>query len=292
MAGLLAGVPAPAAGLVLPAALYLLGVRRLGARGVRWPVRRSALLLLGLATIGLAVLSPVMAEDERFDVHALQHLLLGMAAPIFLMLSAPLTLLLRALPTAYRAPLARLLHSRLLRLVAHPVTTALLAVGSLYPLYFTGLYQATLDHPTLHELVHLHFIAAGYLFAWSIAGVDPLSRRPSVSVRGTVLTVAMAAHGTLAKLLYVHGPLVAAGSGVPVAERQAAGLVMWYGGDAVDLVLLLLFFSQWYVAGGRRLRRQRPARTSVLPGGSLSCWADREAGTRGRPAPPRRGSRA
>lgn len=257
MVGLLMSNPAPAAGLLLSAAAYLLGVQRLRARRVRWPVHRSALFLLGLAIIGVAILSPVMAEDERFDIHTLQHLLLGMAAPICLMLSAPLTLLLRALPPARRAPLARLLHSRLLRLIAHPVTTALLAVGSLYALYFTGLYQATLDHPTLHELVHLHFIIAGYLFAWSIAGIDPIFRRPSVAVRGAVLIIAMAAHGTLAKLLYVHGPLVATASEVPVLERQAAGLIMWYGGDAIDLVLLLLFFTQWYVASGRRLRRER-----------------------------------
>jgi putative membrane protein len=188
-----------------------------------------------------------------------QHLLLGMAAPICLMLSAPLTLLLRTLPPPSRAPLARLLHSRLLRLIAHPVITALLAVGSLYALYFTGLYQASLDHPTLHELVHLHFITAGYLFAWSIAGIDPILRRPSLAVRGSVLISATAAHGTLAKLLSAHGPLVAAASGVPLPQRQAAGLIMWYGGDAIDLVLLVLFIAQWYVAGGRRLRRQRAA---------------------------------
>jgi putative membrane protein len=261
MIGLLTSNPAPTAGLLLSAAVYLLGVQRLGARRVRWPVHRTALFLLGLAIIGVAILSPVMAEDERFDVHTLQHLLLGMTAPICLMLSAPLTLLLRALPPASRAPLARLLRSRLLRLITHPVATALLAVGSLYALYFTGLYWATLEHPTLHELVHLHFIVAGYLFAWSITGIDPIFRRPTTAVRGAVLIIAMAAHATLAKLLYVHGPLVAAASGVPVPERQAAGLIMWYGGDTIDLVVLLLFFSQWYVVAGRRLRRQRAAIT-------------------------------
>jgi putative membrane protein len=236
MANLLATNPAMMAGLLLSAAAYLLCVQRLGGRGVRWPIHRSAFFLLGLAIIGVVILSPMTAGDERFHIHTLQHLLLGMAAPLCLMLSAPFTLLLRALPPPRRAPLARLLHGRLLRLIAHPVTTAQLAVGSLYALYFTGLYQATLDHPSLHELVHIHFLIAGYLFAWSIAGVDPSFRRPSLPVRGGVLIVAMAAHGILAKLLYVHGPLLAAGSEVATPERQAAGLIMWYGGERAPAV--------------------------------------------------------
>jgi putative membrane protein len=273
MAPLLTNDPAPISGLLLFATAYLLGVQRLRVRRVRWPAHRSALFLLGLAIIGVAILSPISPEDERFDIHTLQHLLLGMAAPICLMLSAPLTLLLRTLPPPSRAPLARLLHSRLLRLIAHPVTTAALAVGSLYALYFSGLYQASLDHPTLHELVHLHFIVAGYLFSWSIAGIDPIFRRPSVAVRGAVLIIAMAAHCTLAKLLYIHGPLVAAASGVSLPERKAAGLIMWYGADAIDLVLLLLFFAQWYLAGGRKLRRQRTATTPRRPPPKWNEWS-------------------
>jgi putative membrane protein len=265
MAGLLTSHLVPVATLILAAALYLLGVLRLGARTVLWPARRTALFMLGLAIIGVALVSPFFAKDERFDLHALQHLLLGMAAPLCLVLSAPLTLLLRALPPPSRAPLVRLLHSRVLYLVAHPAATALLAVGFLYALYFTGLYQASLDHPSLHQLLHLHFLVAGYLFVWSIAGIDAFFRRPSLAVRGAVLFVAMAAHGALAKLLYVHGPVAATASGVSLGERQAAGLILWYGGDAIDLVLLLLLFVQWYISGGRRLSRQRAVATVMDP---------------------------
>jgi putative membrane protein len=267
MVGLLTSNAGAIAGLLISGGAYFIGVQRLRGRGVRWPAHRSAFFLLGLAIIGAALFSPFLTDDERFDIHALQHLLLGMAAPICLMLSAPLTLLLRALPPRSRAPLARRLHSRPLRLIAHPVTTALLAVGSLYALYFTVLYQATLDHPALHELVHLHFLVAGYLFAWSIAGIDSIFRRPSMAVRGAVLILAMAAHATLAKLLYVHGPALAAASGVPVPERQAASLFMWYGGDAIDLVLLFLFFAQWNLVSRRRLQRLRAARVrEAVPG--------------------------
>jgi putative membrane protein len=258
--GLPAADAATAAALLAGAALYLLGLKRLRGRRGDWPARRTVLFLLGVAVVGAALLSPPFADDERFEVHALQHLLLGMAAPICLVLSAPLTLLLRALPPAGRAPLARLLQSRPARLLVHPATAAALAMGSLYALYFSPLYQATLRNAGLHGLVHLHFLLAGYLFTWSTVGIDPIRHRPAARVRGAFLLLAMAAHAVLAKLLYVHGPLLASPAAVSPGAPETAGLLLWYGGDAVDLVLLLLFFSQWYAAAGRALRRRSPLR--------------------------------
>jgi hypothetical protein len=32
---------------------------------------------------------------------------------------------------------------------------------------------------------------------------------------------------------------------------------MYYAGDAIDVLLLIAFFSQWYPAAGRRLERNR-----------------------------------
>ena len=60
----------------------------------------------------------------------------------------------------------------------------------------------TTESEALHRLVHLHFLAAGYLFAYSIAGPDPAPHRPSVPARLVILGVAIAAHALLAQLLY------------------------------------------------------------------------------------------
>ena len=60
----------------------------------------------------------------------------------------------------------------------------------------------------------LHFVFAGCLYAWVIAGPDPAPHRPSVPARLVVLGVAVAVHSVLAQLLYggwfvkVHAPLV------------------------------------------------------------------------------------
>ena len=41
--------------------------------------------------------------------------------------------------------------------------TGVLFVATPFALYFTGWYQATLEHPYLHEVTHLHFILVGSL---------------------------------------------------------------------------------------------------------------------------------
>jgi len=200
-----------------------------------------------------ALASP-LATLERFSVHMAQHMLLGMAGPLLLSLSAPVTLALRTLPRRPRRTLVELLHAPALAWIAHPLSATALFVGGLAALYFMPLYRRTLHHPLLHELVHLHFLLSGCLFAWVFVGVDPVPRLGSMRLRIALLVVALGSHAVMAKLLY-------AGVGsIPVTslrELHQGAQIMFYGGDALDLALLLAFFSQWYAAGGRRLERER-----------------------------------
>lgn len=63
-----------------------------------------------------------------------------------------------------------------MHVLALPVTALVLNLGGLVALYFTPLYAVPAREPGLHNLVHLHFVASGYLFAWVIAGPDPAPR--------------------------------------------------------------------------------------------------------------------
>jgi putative membrane protein len=247
--------PLPLAGLAAGAALYATGVARLARRGVCWPKGRSALFGLGLLAVAVALVSPLASLDERFSVHVVQHLLLGMLAPLLFALAAPVTLLLRVLPPRRRSGVVRVLHSRPLRLTSDPLAAGTLNVAGLYLLYLTPLYAATLTHPLLHDATHLHFLLVGCLFAWSIVGLDPIPRR-AFPYRAAVLVVVLALHGTLSKLLYAHGP---AGSGVQQSfdDWRLGAQVMWYGGDLVDVLLLVVFFGQWYRLEGRKLARRQ-----------------------------------
>jgi putative membrane protein len=242
--------------VAIAVALYAAGVLRLARRGVRWGRWRSLAFLAGAMAVALASCPPLATHDEDIRIHVLQHLLLGMLAPLLFALSAPVTLLLRALPPRRRAPVVRILHSRLGRVATHPVACATLAVGSLYLLYFTGLYAATLRSEPLHAAVHAHMLITGSMLAWALVGLDPVPHRPALRLRSAALVGALAGHGILAKLLYAHAGSLAGGEASSDAWRQAAQL-MWYGGDLVDLGLLIAFFGQWYAAGGRRLERLR-----------------------------------
>lgn len=250
--------PIALGGLAVALALYAAGVFRLARRRVRWGRWRSLAFLAGATAVALASCPPLATHDEDIRIHVFQHLLLGMLAPLLFALSAPMTLLLRALPPRWRAPVVRILRSRLGRVATHPLLSATLAVGSLYLLYFTGLYEATLRSEPLHAAVHLHMLITGSLLAWALVGLDPVPYRPALGLRSVALVGALAAHGILAKLLYAHAGSLAGGEASPDAWRQAAQL-MWYGGDVVDLGLLIAFFGQWYAFAGRRLERLRTA---------------------------------
>ena len=88
--------------------LYLLGGRLSATAsdaGKRW---RGAAFYAGLATLALAIDSPIDAyADELFWVHMVQHVLLMMVAPPLLLLGRPWPRIVRPLPLGVRRPLAR-----------------------------------------------------------------------------------------------------------------------------------------------------------------------------------------
>jgi putative membrane protein len=183
-----------------------------------------------------------------FRHHMLQHLLIGMLAPIALVLSAPVTLLLKSLPTHAARKLIRLFHLRPVRVLCNPAVALFLNIGGMAALYFTPLYALAAREPVLHHWMHLHFLFAGYLFAWVIAGTDPAPARPSVPVRLFVLGVAIAFHASLSQLLYA-GVFV----NLPIgeAERQGAAELMYYGGDIAELLLAFALVSTWRPGAAR-----------------------------------------
>ncbi|WAL69103.1 cytochrome c oxidase assembly protein [Amycolatopsis cynarae] len=250
----------PALALLMLATAYLLLARRARRRNPAkgWNRWRTAGFLTGLALLGLALLPP-LAELAHADFRGsmAQHMLLGMYAPLGLMLGAPATLLLRTLPTARARQLTTFLHSRYVRFISRPATALVLSSGSLFVLYFTPLYEATATHPVVHWLIHLHSIAAGCLFTYVIAGPDPAPDRPGVPVRLAYLGATIALHAALAQLIYGgHGTRIQA----PVEQVQGGAEILYYSGDIAELLLAIALIATW-----RSERRLRPARVDHLP---------------------------
>ncbi|MDT0632434.1 cytochrome c oxidase assembly protein [Rubrivirga sp. S365] len=261
--------PSPAPLLALAAVLmaYLAAARAQRRAGRRWAGGRTAAFAGGVALLALAA-APPLAAWAHGDLrgHMVQHVLVGMLAPLGLVLGAPVALALRTLPVPAARRVTRFLRGRVVRVVSHPATAAVLNVGGMAVLYLTPLYAATLHAPALHALVHLHVLAAGVLFTWAVlAGPDPAPHPAPLATRLGVLTLAIAAHAVLGKLMYGYGwPCGVAGA----AEVQAAAQVMYYGGDLAEGLLLVALFARWYRAG-------RTAGGGAAAGGGVAARARR-----------------
>ncbi|MFI2711653.1 cytochrome c oxidase assembly protein [Micromonospora sp. NPDC018662] len=209
-----------------------------------WSSARTASFGLGALLVTVGLLRP--AGD--FVGHMWQHLLIGMLAPLALVLGAPVTLLLRTLDRRTGRRLVHALRHPVARVLGHPVTGLLLTAGGLWLLHLTPLYRATLESPLLHTLVQAHFLLSGTLFAWSIAGPDPGPHRPRVPLRLVVLGAGVAAHATIAQLLYAGVFVDVPATG---AELRAGATLMYYLGDLAEIALALALLATW--------RPERPA---------------------------------
>ncbi|MFI2752273.1 cytochrome c oxidase assembly protein [Cellulomonas sp. P22] len=245
---------AVAAALLVP---YLVALRRRPGTLPDHPRWRTAAWVCGAVLAAVAITPPMTAlahHDHR--AHMTQHLVLGMYAPVALVAGAPLALALGSMPQRTGRAVSRVLRTAPVRAVTHPLTAAVLAVGVLFVLYLTPLYELSHSHAGLRWLILLHFLLAGYAFAWSIAGVDPAPHRSAFATRLAVLVVAAGAHSFLAKLLYARttsDPHAHLGSLADAAQW------MYYGGDAAEILLATMLFATWY-------RRREPVSDPPRPG--------------------------
>lgn len=142
-------------------------------------------------------------------------------------------------PGQHGAPTEPTLRCPPARILTEPSVTATLSVGGLWLLYTTDLYPGTHRLPALHLLVHAHLFLAGWLFSVALIGVEPLPHRRSFLHRSLVLVLAWAAHDVLAKYVYVHPPL-----GVTAPAAETGGMLMFYGGDIVDVTIAIVLCSR------------------------------------------------
>jgi len=223
-----------------------------GARG-RW---RIAALVAGSLVV-LTGLAPVWGEG--FTAHVVSHLLIGMLGPLLLVLADPLGLLLARSAPPVRRGLLRALHHPVATTLSRPVVAWLLAVLSPWLLWLTPLYRAATGNDLLHALVHLHFLAAGLLFATVVLGVGPLGRKvpPAGGLLLVALTLPTHALLGLAVLSMEQATLGVAGGGVDALTDQRRGaVVMWLAGDLIATAMLAAAFPRWLNAERRRARRE------------------------------------
>lgn len=219
--------------------------------------------------------------------HMVQHLLLGMYAPLLVVLAAPLTLALGAAPLGWRPRLRAVITSRAASVLVHPVVAAFPAVVGMHVLFLTPLYRLSLEHDWLHHLVQAHLLLAGSLLALALVGGDPSPPRSGLLLRLGVLVVSAGTHAHLATLVYARAPLLPPGNPYDLVQTQQAALWMYYGGDVAEVLLAVLVCLGWYRRRARPLGRScargvtgpglrqgrpvTPGRADPRPGGGRSC---------------------
>jgi putative copper resistance protein D len=280
--------------VVLAGVLYATGLLSLRRRGIRWPVGRTIAWYGGLAILlwatcgGLGLYAHVL-----FSAHMTAHMVLSMVAPIPLVLAAPITLAIRTLPgprtpgdLSPRQVLLRVLHSRVVVVLSHPVVALALFVGSLYGLYFTGLFTRLMGSHLGHVAMEVHFLAVGLLFFWVLIGVDPHPRQVQPLLKVVVLFAGMALHAFFAVALMSSttpfGESYWAQLNRPyltdlVADQVRGGQISWALDELPMLLVLAAVFIQWIRSDEREARRvdrqlDREAHAAVPAAGELTAY--------------------
>ncbi|BBA95338.1 hypothetical protein RVR_160 [Actinacidiphila reveromycinica] len=255
---------------VLLLVLYGWGVLRLRTRGDRWSPGRTVSFAVGVLTVGLTMCTKLNDYGmAMFSVHMVQHMVLSMLSPILLLLGAPVTLALRALPTAGkgrtgpRELLVKVLHSRVVRVVSHPAFTIPLFVASLYGLYFTPIFDDLMRSQAGHIAMMVHFLAVGLVFFWPIMGVDPGPNRHGYVMRMLELFAGMPFHAFFGiALMMASQPMVTTFKHPPaslgvhaLSDQTAAGGIAWAFSEIPSVVVLVALLFQWYTSEKRQARR-------------------------------------
>ncbi|MGP3947983.1 cytochrome c oxidase assembly protein [Streptomyces sp. 7N604] len=257
-------------GCLLALGLYGWGVARLRRRGDAWPLGRTVSFVIGVLTVALVMCTALNDYGMvMFSVHMVQHMVISMLSPILLLLGAPVTLALRALPSAGRdrkGPrelLVALLHSRYVRIVSHPAFTIPLFIASLYALYFTPLFDFLMGSKPGHIAMMVHFLAVGLAFFWPIMGVDPGPHRPGYVMRMLELFAGMPFHAFFGiALMMATAPMVGTYMHPPASlgidaldDQQWAGGIAWAFSEIPSVVVLVALVFQWYRSEQRQARR-------------------------------------
>ena len=258
--------------LTLMVALYIKGVVVLTKRGDKWPVGRTIAFALGIAATDFATSGGLgLYAQFSFSYHMMAHMVLGMIAPIGLVLGAPMTLALRTLPQGrnsdergVRGSLLAALHSKIGVIYTNPIVALAIFDGSLFALYFTDLFAVLMQSHVGHLFMSLHFLAAGFLFFFIIIGVDPNPRRVHHLVQIVILFAAMSIHAFFSVALMSTTTLIDNGFyaslqtpwlGDALVDQKLGGSIGWAMGEIPILIALVATFINWMRDDSREAKR-------------------------------------
>jgi cytochrome c oxidase assembly factor CtaG len=237
--------------VLLCAVVYIHGwfvIRK--TRTAQFPTGRLAAFLLGLATLWLAIGSPMDGfADALLSAHMVEHLLLMSFVPPLLLLGNPQVPILRGLPRVvtirFLGPLFRLKALRTLgRFLTSPVVAWLLMNFAFLGWHIPAAYDFALEHELWHDFEHICFLVSSILFWWPIIRPWPTGTRypgwimlpylVSADIMNTILSAFLAFCGRPVYRYYAEQPNLFHVS--LLADQVAGAVIMWVVGSLVFLI--------------------------------------------------------
>jgi cytochrome c oxidase assembly factor CtaG len=230
--------------ITIAAILYWHRVMTLSWDGRSVPLWRQACFGAGLATIAIALFSPIgHIAEELVIAHMGEHLLLGDIATLLLVLGLTRSLL---------QPILAIRAFNRLQVLAHPAVALPLWALNLFFWHVPGVYDAAYGTAPVHALEHTTFIFFGCLMWMPIFGPLP---KPQwfgagwkvgyvivVRFTGAILGNVLMWSGTVLYPIYAPGERYWGISAV--ADQSTAGVIMMIEGTFLALgVLAWVFFE-------------------------------------------------
>ncbi|GAC57578.1 hypothetical protein GOHSU_22_00380 [Gordonia hirsuta DSM 44140 = NBRC 16056] len=257
---------------ILAALVYLRGVWRLHRRGDSWPIGRTIAWILGCLALLFATSSGMGRYSPAvFSVHMMGHMMLSMLVPILLVLGAPMTLALRAIPPAGRGQppgprewILTGIHSGYSRFITHPLIAVTLFVGSFYVLYLGDLFESIVDNHSGHLAMNMHFLFAGFLFYWVVIGIDPSPREVSPVAKLGIVWGSLPFHAFFGVTLMLTSAVIAEGWYRSLllpwhtdlySDQQTGGGIAWATGEFPLMIVMIALLVQWQRQDSKQAKR-------------------------------------
>ncbi|MCZ2403130.1 bifunctional copper resistance protein CopD/cytochrome c oxidase assembly protein [Paenarthrobacter sp. Z7-10] len=258
--------------VLVATAAYLAGVLKLRRRGDGWPLLRTVSWLLGMVALTYVTSGgPAVYGRVLFSAHMVDHMMLMLVSPLFMVLGAPISLGLKALrprgdgSRGVREWILVLVHSKFSALVTHPLFAAANFAGSLVLFYYTAAFGYAMRDHVGHELMMLHFTITGYLFILTMIGSDPIPRRAPYPLRLLLLLATMAFHAFFGVSLMsatallqgsYFGNMGRTWGASALADQQTGGGIAWGIGEIPTLLIAIGVAMMWSRSDERETKRK------------------------------------
>lgn len=278
---LAAWMASPVADLLtaLGVAGYLAMLIRLRRHGLRWAPSRTASAAVAAVLLVLVVNGPLAVYSHHlFWVHMIVHLILITVVPALLVWAQPIRLA-RDVGGPLGDGVDRARRGRVFRWLVSPRLTVPLYAAVLVLTHLTGFQEAMSQHEWIHDGELVLYLVAGYLLLLPLVG-NELTTEPPLAhlLRFVVLAICMFPDTLVGIMLMMTStPLAPAYAASrdwgpsALVDQATAGAVMWFGGDGLMMVLMVVVGGRWVASGDRTGTSLGPWLDGVRRGATLGA---------------------